>query len=120
MVVEIGVVEPKIVMLDGALGIMVEIFVFWVMFDSAIKIVVEKTISIEMEKIAEKDGVFSVDFGFVFGVEIEGGFLVVGVVSFLVVFFGFDFVDVAVVDVGKEAAQQKLFALLRGKFELVG
>lgn len=88
--------------------------------NGAIKIIIKIAISIEMKKVAEIDRVLGEDFLLVFGVEVEGAFLVVGVVGFFVLFFDFDLVDVAIVDVGEEATKKKLFALFAGEFEFVG
>ena len=87
--------------------------------DGAVKIVVKIAIGIEMEKVTEKDRVFAVNLFPVFGVKIERRFLVVGVVSFTVMFFDFDFVDVAIIDIRQKTAKQKFFPFATGKFKLV-
>jgi len=68
-------------------------------FDGAIKIVIEKPVRVEMKKIAEKNRVFLVNLFPVFGIEVKRTFLIVSVVSFFVVLFYFNLVDVTIVDV---------------------
>ena len=92
-------------MFDLALFVVVFTLAERMALDGAVKIVVEVSISIEVEEIAEENRVTFSDFVTVFGVEIEGGFLVVGVVSLVVMFLHFDLIDVAVIDIWQNTTQ---------------